>query len=99
MRFRRGDRSAGAIAYRIKVILAAHDERPVDMVARLKRGGYEIGPPAIDNWLKERNPPGVVAAQHIADAYRLTLDFIFDGKDDGLPGNVRDELIQHDIAA
>jgi len=99
MRFRRGDRSVEAIAYRINVILTAYDERPVDMVARLERTGFKIGAPAIDNWLKLRNPPGIVAAQRIADEYRVTLDFIFDGKDEGLPATVRDSLTAHDHAA
>lgn len=99
MRFRRGDRSVGAVAYRIRVILAAHDERPADLVRRLKKEGFEVGAPAVNNWLQERNPPGLVAGQKIADAYRVTLDFIFDGKDDGLPGNVRDRLTAHDLVA
>lgn len=99
MRFRRGDRSVDAIAYRINVILTAYDERPADMVVRLERDGFTIGAPAIDNWLKLRNPPGIAAAQRIADEYRVTLDFIFDGKDEGLPANVRDILIPHDQAA
>lgn len=77
-------RTTDDIAGRLKLLMRAHGMKTQAELARV----VGATPTAVNNYLLGKSRPELAAGIAIADHFRITLDWLYLGKDDHLSANV-----------